>query len=128
MKKAITGSLIFISIVAALGFGAKYAMDKYWADNYGGPSYYTKITSIPEDTGTPEDESPVWQYDQISYNEDGQEKIVHLKEARPQPLKEGAYLKMVVNENKGVTSWEEVKAAELPKKVAEKLESEGDND
>ena len=39
---------------------------------------------------------------------------------REHPLKMNAYLKLKVNPRKGVLSWEEIKASEVPKNAAEK--------
>jgi len=36
-------------------------------------------------------------------------------------LKEGAYLKLLVNPNKGVISWEEVSEEDVPQAALEKL-------
>ncbi|MHC5373948.1 YxeA family protein [Enterococcus sp. LJL120] len=120
MKKIIIGVLAFLAIILAVGFGGKYAMDKYWETNYGGPSYYTKITGDAVNTGV-ESGSTYYEYDQVSYDENGVEETVHLKEYRDSPLRIGAYLKMVVNDEKGVTSWEEVQESDLPSAVADKL-------
>ena len=42
-------------------------------------------------------------------------KQVTLREEREHPLKMNAYLKLKVNPRKGVLSWEEIKASEVPK-------------
>ncbi len=44
-------------------------------------------------------------------------------EEREHPLKMNAYLKLKVNPRKGVLSWEEIKASEVPKNAAEKIDN-----
>lgn len=120
MKKTITRLGIFAIISGAFVFGINFAMNKYMEENYGGPSYYTKITHPPEASGIT-DGTQFYEYDQVSYDEKGREKTVHLKEYRQKPLRLSAYLKMVVNDEKGVTSWEEISEKDLPSTVKEKL-------
>ncbi|WP_321384977.1 YxeA family protein [uncultured Enterococcus sp.] len=120
MKKTLTGLGIFAAISGILIFGINFAMNKYMEENYGGPSYYTKINGDPVASGIA-DGTQFYEYDQVSYDEKGIEKTVHLKEYRQKPLRKSAYLKMVVNDEKGVTSWEEVNEKDLPNSVKEKL-------
>lgn len=54
---------------------------------------------------------------------DGEKKQVTLREEREHPLKMNAYLKLKVNPRKGVLSWEEIKASEVPKNAAEKIDN-----
>lgn len=120
MKKTLIGLGIFAAVLGILGFGVNFAMNKYMEENYGGPSYYTKITGDPVASGSSEG-TKFYEYDQVSYDENGTEKTVHLKEYRDKPLRKSAYLKMVVNDEKGVTSWEEVIQKDLPNAVKQKL-------
>ena len=48
--------------------------------------------------------------------------LIVIKELRERPLKMNAYLKLEVNERKGVLNWEEVKVNEIPKAAAQQLE------
>lgn len=64
----------------------------------------------------------IYVYDQNAYNTQGEEKAITLREARDRPLKMDAYLKLLVNPRKGVISWEEVKAPDVPKKALEQLD------
>lgn len=120
MNKLFTKIGITAAILGALWVGSNFAMNQYWAQHYDGPTYYTKITETPENSAS-EKEHAVYEYDQKAYNKSGEEKTVHLSEYRDRPLRKGAYLKMVVNNDKGVTSWEEVEKSDLPKVVAEEL-------
>ena len=92
---------------------------------YGGEAYYTKITTNGEMSATQADNGEkftTYTYKQAAYNKDG-EKQVTLREEREHPLKMNAYLKLKVNPRKGVLSWEEIKASEVPKNAAEKIDN-----
>ena len=49
-------------------------------------------------------------------------KQVTLHEVREHPLKMNAYIQLKVNPRKGVLSWKEIKASEVPKNAAEKID------
>lgn len=120
MKKTLIHLGIFAAVSGILIFSINFAMNKYMEENYGGPSYYTKIESDPVASGT-SDGTQFYEYDQVSYDENGTEKTVHLKEYRQKPLRKSAYLKMIVNDEKGVTSWEEINENDLPSAVKKQL-------
>ena len=63
----------------------------------------------------------IYKYEQAAYNESGEEKIVKMNEHRSKPLREGAYLKLLVNPRKGVLSWEEVSQEDVPKPALDQL-------
>lgn len=118
MKKIIAFLIVLIIFIG----GSFYTYNYF----YGGETYYTKIVSDGEkSTETAENGDIVtfYTYNQAAYNDDGQEKDVTLHEARENPLKMDAYLKMVVNDRKGVISWEEVTQADLPTDVEAELNS-----
>ncbi|WYJ80700.1 hypothetical protein DOK79_002283 [Enterococcus sp. DIV1094] len=91
----------------------------------GGETYYTKITTNGEKEVDSADDGmdiSVYVYDQNAYNAQGEEKAITLREARERPLKMDAYLKLLVNPRKGVISWEEVKAPDVPEKALDQLD------
>ena len=116
MKK-IMAALVFTAIF----LGGCFATYHYY---YGGNDYYTVITNAGEhdteisDNGVAED---VYRYTQYAYSSSGEVKRVKMNEHRSAPLREGAYLKLLVNPNKGVLSWEEVSEEDVPKAALEKL-------
>jgi len=104
-------------LVVAIFIGGSLFTYHYY---YGGTAYYTQITSSGEhDTDISDDGivNDIYRYEQTAYNDDGEKKVVEMAEYRSTPLKEGAYLKLIVNPNKGVMRWEEVTAEEVPKKA-----------
>lgn len=114
MKKWI-GALI----VVAIFLGGSFATYRYY---YMGETYYTKITTNGERHTEGDRKNTYYTYKQAAYNEEGQEKEVSFNELRERPLKMSAYLKLEVNERKGVLNWEEVKLNEIPKAAAQQLE------
>ena len=116
MKKIIA-ALVFTAIF--LG-GCFLNYDYY----YGGSDYYTVINDAGEHDTEVSDEGVVeniYRYTQTAYSASGDVKTVKMNEHRSAPLKEGAYLKLLVNPNKGVISWEEVSEEDVPQAALEKL-------
>ncbi|MGH1707009.1 YxeA family protein [Enterococcus gallinarum] len=116
MKKIIASLIVFGVFLGGCFFAYRYY--------YGGTAYYTEITtsgthstSIASD-GVAQD---IYKYEQAAYNESGEEKIVKMNEHRSKPLREGAYLKLLVNPRKGVLSWEEVSQDDVPKPALDQL-------
>lgn len=116
MKKIIA-ALVFTAIF--LG-GCFLTYDYY----YGGSDYYTVINGEGEHDTEVSDEGVVeniYRYTQTAYSASGDVKTVKMNEHRSAPLKEGAYLKLLVNPNKVVISWEEVSEEDVPQAALEKL-------
>ncbi|AZP92537.1 hypothetical protein B834_2065 [Enterococcus mundtii 1A] len=114
--------LIALLIVLGIFLGGSFIAYGYF---YGGETYYTKITTNGEKKVESADDGmniSIYVYDQNAYNTQGEEKAITLREARDRPLKMDAYLKLLVNPRKGVISWEEVKAPDVPKKALEQLD------
>jgi len=107
--KKIMAALVFTAIF----LGGCFATYHYY---YGGNDCYTVITNAGEhdteisDNGVAE-----------AYSSSGEVKRVKMNEHRSAPLREGAYLKLLVNPNKGVLSWEEVSEEDVPEAALEKL-------
>lgn len=114
--------LIGVLVVLGIFLGGSFAAYHYF---YGGEAYYTKITTNGEISAIQADNGEkftTYIYKQAAYNKDGEKKQVTLCEKREHPLKMNAYLKLKVNPRKGVLSWEEIKASEVPKNAAEKID------
>lgn len=117
LKKAI-GFLIFFIVLAG---GSWFAYDYF----YGGDTYYVKIVDEGIEGSDEADNGEVYTtytYEQKAYDKKGNEKDVTMKESRDKPLRLNAYLKMVVNDRKGVMRWEEVQQSEVPDEALAKLE------
>ncbi|HIF1424112.1 TPA: YxeA family protein [Enterococcus faecium] len=115
--------LIGVLVVLGIFLGGSFAAYHYF---YGGEAYYTKITTNGEMSATQADNGEkftTYTYKQAAYNKDGEKKQVTLRKEREHPLKMNAYLKLKVNPRKGVLSWEEIKASEVPKNAAEKIDN-----
>lgn len=114
--------LIALLIVLGIFLGGSFIAYDYF---YGGATYYTKITTNGEkevDSADNDMDVSIYVYDQNAYNAQGEEKAVTLREARERPLKMDAYLKLKVNSRKGVISWEEVTASQVPDKALDQLD------
>lgn len=116
MKKLLSIIILFALLTAGAWFGYNYY--------YGGKEYYTQITTSGEvetgkfDTGEKYTE---YNYTQSAFDENGEKTVQKLREVRDQPLRINAYLKLKVNDRKGVLSWEEVSEQKVPDKALEQL-------
>ena len=116
--KKILSAIILIAFIGA----PMFLYHKY----QGGIYYYTKITQAPISTTDATDDrgikqGSIYTYDLPSFDKEGKEKNIEFDAYKDKPLKENAYLKIKVNDIKGVLSWEEVQKSDLPTKVKEKL-------
>lgn len=116
-KKIIT-ALILIAFIAT----PMYLYHKY----QGGTYYYTKITKEPTNTEDALDDrgikqGSIYTYNLSSVDNKGTEKDLEFDAYKDKPLKENAYLKIKVNDIKGVLNWEEVQKDNIPTKAKEKL-------
>lgn len=114
-KKLITA----IILVAFIGT-PMYLYHKYQDGTY----YYTKITREPinindaiDDRGVKQ--GSIYTYNLPSVDKDGKEKQIEFDAYKDKPLKQDAYLKIKVNDIKGVLSWEEVNKNDIPTKAEE---------
>lgn len=123
MKKLIGLLVVFL----LLSGGAWFAYDYY----YGGKDYYTEITTtgeVSQDTDSKGESYTIYHYTQKAFDKDGNETTQKMNESREKPLRIGAYLKLTVNERKGVISWEEVKESDVPDKALEKINASSGNE
>lgn len=117
MKKLLIGLGAFI-IIAVGGYRL--------ADHLimGGESYYVQITTDGEkqvDRADGGQEIISYRYELPGFNKEGKEKIMDFNGSQERPLRKDAFLKVTWNKNKGVTSYEEVQAKDIPSAAQEKL-------
>lgn len=108
---------IVIILAAAGGF-------YYWQSYVGEPYYVFINTSGKEKEDIDMDGNKRglnYEYYLNAYNQDGKEKKVDFQTISGHPLRQGAYLKVKVNDKKGVLSFEEVQKNEVPKKALVQL-------
>lgn len=118
MNKVLMG----LAAAVLLVIGGGYA---WYNSEYGGHDYYLqvhedgkKLTEETQDGGT-------WHgfsYDEKAYSKTGEEKDMEFTATHN--LKHEAYLKLIWNQKKGVTSWEEVQKKDVPEKALDKVEQE----
>jgi uncharacterized protein (TIGR01655 family) len=116
MKKIIASLIVFAIFLGGCFFAYHYY--------YGGTTYYTEITdegthsTMIAKNGVVKD---VYDYEQVAYNETGEQTVVKISEYRTKPLRKGAYLKLLVNPRKGVLSWEEITKDDIPNATLKQL-------
>lgn len=118
MRRFLIGIVMFAVIV----FGG---LKIYTAMNYGGTTYYTKITTVGTKIAPQDDKGNVYvdyRYDQTGYSASGTAKKLVFNANKSRPLRLGAYLKLTYNEHKGVTSWEAVPVTKVPQPAKQRLE------
>ncbi|WP_430534561.1 YxeA family protein [Listeria rocourtiae] len=118
MKKLMLTLIIIVIIIG----GAMLTMRFVNFNRVGADTYYVKITTDGKVTkGQASDGKSYtnYNYSLQSYNENGEEKQLEL--IAQKNLRKGAYLEVFVKEDKGVTSYEEIKQKDVPKKAADKL-------
>lgn len=111
MKKFLAVVLVAVLLIGGGGF-AWYKMA------YGGNHYYVKITDDGQKLEEKSDSGEKFiRYDYFlkASNKEGEVKNIEFK--ADHNLRKTAYLDVTLNSHKGVTSWEEVKESELPKKA-----------
>jgi len=118
MKKMIGLIVAFLLLSGGAWYGYNYF--------YGGKDFYTEITTTGEETeeiSSSGQSLKTYHYTQKAYDKNGSETTQKMNEARDKPLRIGAYLKLKVNERKGVISWEEVTENEVPDKALSHLKN-----
>ncbi len=120
MKKFWIGlGILMIVLFAGLQIAEKVIM--------GGQSYYVQITTDGEKIETEDDRGNQvieYKYELPGYDKDAKKKNLEFLGMKDRPLKKDAYLKITWNQNKGVTSYEEVQKNAIPEKALKQLESE----
>ncbi|MBP2099761.1 YxeA family protein [Enterococcus rivorum] len=119
MKKILYFLIPFLLLSGGVWFGYNYY--------YGGTDYYTKIVTPGEvstevlDSG---EKVTKYNYTQTAYSAKGKKTTQEMNEFRDKPLKMNAFIKLKVNDRKGIISWEEVQENEVPAKALEPLNKE----
>ena len=116
MKKILFGIVALVVIVIGSGYA-------WYKVSYGGTEYYLQIKNDGKVvTGEKTYGGGKWkdyEYKIPAYTKDGKEKTLDFMGGHN--LKHGAYLKVLNNNKKGVTSWEEVKKKDVPEKALSKI-------
>ncbi|MGN7398497.1 YxeA family protein [Cytobacillus praedii] len=118
MKKLI-GSIAAIAVILV---GGLVILQNVNFNRLGADEYYTQIIGQGkklEDKSDNGEKYISYEYILPAFDKDGGEKTLTFTAQKQ--LRENAYLSLFVKDGKGVTSYKEVKKAELPKKVSEKL-------
>lgn len=100
-------------IIAAIVAVVIGAIAFYFLENYESV-YYTRIDNTKIEKISTSDEMK-YEYTLDCYSENGKKKEIKFRTSRE--LKEDSYLKLEVMVTRGVKTWEEVQANELPEKV-----------
>lgn len=89
----------------------------------GGDVYYVQITTDGEKREEKVDKQLYsrYEYHLTGYNQTGESQELTFDSIGNHRLKKQAFLKVIYNQRKGVTSYEEVTKQALPQKVQEKL-------
>ncbi len=128
MKKAVAVVAVALCAVIALaGFAVRRVSGEY-ADRFGavamtapltGGVYYTRVDNgrVTRDDAA-DDEMP-FRYELVAYAEDGSETSTVFRTSRE--LRDGAYLRFEAAFLRGMITWEEVQADELPDAVRARL-------
>ncbi|WP_313804501.1 YxeA family protein [Cytobacillus sp.] len=118
MKKII-GSIAAIAVILV---GGLVILQNVNFNRLGAEQYYTQIIGqgkMLEDKDDRGGKYISYEYKLPAYDKDGRQKTLTFTAHKQ--LQEHAYLSLFVKDNKGVTSYQEVKKSELPKKVSERL-------
>lgn len=118
MKKIIG----LIAAIAVILVGGLVILQNINFNRLGAEQYYTQIIGqgkMLEDKDANGGKHISYEYKLSAFDKDGRQKILTFTAQKQ--LREHAYLSLFVKDNKGVTSYQEVKMEELPKKANEKL-------
>jgi len=118
MKKLIG----LIAAIAVILVGGLLVLQNVNFNRLGAEQYYTQITGpgkILEDKDDKGVKYVSYEYNLPAFDNDGSETTVTFTAQKQ--LRENAYLTLFLKDDKGVTSYQEVKEDELPKKASEKL-------
>ena len=99
MKKVLVGLVVLVVLV----FGG---LKIFEITNYGGTTYYTKITNTGQRVTNRDDEGnkhTIYAYDLPGFDERGGLQQLKFNANRDRPLRKNAFLKVTYNDKKGVT-------------------------
>lgn len=115
MKKILVGLIAVLLIIGGAGY-------TWYKTSYGGSNYYVKIHNDGKKLTEKADGGNVWHgygYNEDGYAKDGKKKKLEFTSTHN--LRHDAFLKLTYNNEKGVTSWEEVKESEVPQNALNQL-------
>jgi len=114
--------LLAIVLMVVLAFGGLRIAD---AIVMSGEDYYLQITDTGEKKAEKSDSGErmvSYDYTLTGFDKNGQEKEMSFTAFKDRPLIQGAYLKVTWNKKRGVTSYEQIQANEIPTQAKEKLD------
>lgn len=114
--------LIGLCMIVLLAFGGyKLVQLVYFNDE----NYYVQVTTDGKKETFSESGAALvgYHYSLTGYSDKGMAKKLSFSTVEEHPLRKLAYLKINYNDKKGVTSYQEIKAKDLPSKAKEKLAS-----
>jgi uncharacterized protein (TIGR01655 family) len=118
MKKTLIGlGSVIVLIIGGLLFLQNVNLNRLGTDEY-----YAQIKGEGKKLEDKMSDGTIftrYEYELPAYDKDGNEQTLTF--TAPKQLREDAYLLLYVKSSKGVTSYQEVKAEELPEKAAELL-------
>lgn len=118
MKKKLIGlGIVIVIIIGGLIFMQTVNLNRLGAD-----AYYTQIKGEGKTIEDKMSDGSIftrYEYELPAYDKDGNEKTLTFTATKQ--LREDAYLLLYVKNSKGVTSYQEVKAEDLPEKAADLL-------
>lgn len=106
------------AVLALLIGGGSIAYQMY----YSGDAYYVKITTDGEakvETDTRGEKHTIYHYSLPAVNKKLKNKTIAF--TADHNLKRDAYLELTFNDKKGVTTWQEVKAADIKATILEEI-------
>ncbi|WP_102272092.1 YxeA family protein [Cytobacillus massiliigabonensis] len=112
----------FIAAIAVFLVGGLVILQNVNFNRLGADEYYTQIIGQGkklEDKSDNGQKYVAYEYKLSAFDKDGRKKTLTFTAQKQ--LRENAYLSLFVKDSKGVTSYQEVKKEELPKKASEKL-------
>lgn len=115
--------MIVIGIVLVILVAGAIFMQNVNLNRFGADEYYTQIKgkgTKMEDKMSDGTIYKRYEYKLPAFDKDGNQKTFTF--SADKQLRENAYLLLFVKDGKGVTSYQEVTAEELPEKVAKMLE------
>jgi uncharacterized protein (TIGR01655 family) len=114
--------LLITLTIAVILTGGLIILQKVNFNQLGADEYYVQIQGegkVIEDKIDNGEKIISYEYKLPAFDKNGRQKTLTFTAQKQ--LRENAYLRLFIKDNKGVTSYQEVKKDELPKKVSEKL-------
>ncbi|PWU68399.1 YxeA family protein [Gracilibacillus dipsosauri] len=119
MKKIV----ITLGVIVILLLGGLLFLQNVNTNRLGADSFYTQIIGDGEPIESKASNGEIYtnyQYSLLGYDEEGNEITLDFNAAKQ--LRQGAFLQVFIKDDKGVTSYQEVKKDEIPEQALEQLQ------